>query len=137
MLISNTVKSLEDNNGIVDLSIIMKLYKILFILLIIFTKIYFTCFGCFLVLNDSTSWTAQTVTLSSEGAAKMYPHSMGEYQISGGYWSFGIWYDTYHHVQLEDRFLMYNKRGKIESHKKHLIIHLQILVGSSLVSQTT
>ena len=117
MLISNTVKSLEDNNEIVDLSIIMKLYKILFILLIIFTNIYFTCFGCFLVLNDSTSWTAQTVTLSSEGAAKMYPHSMGEYQIAGGYWSFGIWYDTYHHVDTEERFLIYNKRGNIESHK--------------------
>ena len=117
MLISNTVKSLEANNGIVDLSIIMKLYKILFILLIIFTKIYFTCFGCFLVLNDSTSWTAQTVTLSSGGAAKMYPHSMGEYQLAGGYWSFGIWYDTYHHVDTEERFLIYNKRGNIESHK--------------------
>ena len=117
MLISNALKSLEDNNEIIDMSIIMKLWKILFVLLIIFTKIYFTCFGCFLVLNDSTSWTAQTVTLSSEGAAKMYPHSMGEYQLAGGYWSFGIWYDTYHHVQLEDRFLMYNKRGKIESHK--------------------
>ena len=117
MLISNALKSLEDNNEIIDMSIIMKLWKILFVLLIIFTKIYFTCFGCFLVLNDSTSWTAQTVTLSSEGAAKMYPHSMGEYQLAGGYWSFGIWYDTYHHVQLEDRFLMYNKRGKIESHR--------------------
>ena len=117
MLISNALKSLEDNNEIIDMSIIMKLWKILFVLLIIFTKIYFTCFGCFLVLNDSTSWTAQTVTLSSEGAAKMYPHSMGEYQIAGGYWSFGIWYDTYHHVDTEERFLIYNKRGNIESHK--------------------
>ena len=117
MLISNTLKSLEDNNEIIDMSIIMKLWKILFVLLIIFTKIYFTCFGCFLVLNDSTSWTAQTVTLSSEGAAKMYPHSMGEYQLAGGYWSFGIWYDTYHHVDTEERFLIYNKRGNIESHK--------------------
>ena len=84
MLISNALKSLEDNNEIIDMSIIMKLWKILFVLLMIFTKIYFTCFGCFLVLNDSTSWTAQTVTLSSEGAAKMYPHSMGEYQLAGG-----------------------------------------------------
>ena len=117
MLISNALKSLEDNNEIIDMSIIMKLWKILFVLLIIFTKIYFTCFGCFLVLNDSTSWTAQTVTLSSEGAAKMYPHSMGEYQQAGGYWSFGIWYDTYHHVDTEERFLIYNKRGNIESHK--------------------
>ena len=117
MLISNALKSLEDNNEIIDMSIIMKLWKILFVLLMIFTKIYFTCFGCFLVLNDSTSWTAQTVTLSSEGAAKMYPHSMGEYQIAGGYWSFGIWYDTYHHVDTEERFLIYNKRGNIESHK--------------------
>ena len=117
MLISNALKSLEDNNEIIDMSIIMKLWKILFVLLIIFTKIYFTCFGCFLVLNDSTSWTAQTVTLSSEGAAKMYPHSMGEYQLAGGYWSFGIWYDTYHHVDTEERFLIYNKRGNIESHK--------------------
>ena len=117
MLISDALKSLEDNNEIIDMSIIMKLWKILFVLLIILTKIYFTCFGCFLVLNDSTSWTAQTVTLSSEGAAKMYPHSMGEYQIAGGYWSFGIWYDTYHHVDTEERFLIYNKRGNIESHK--------------------
>ena len=101
----------------IDWIIIKKFLKILSLLLIIFTLIFFTFFGCFLVLNNFTSWTAQTVTLSSEGAAKMYPHSMGEYQIAGGYWSFGIWYDTYHHVQLEDRFLMYNKRGKIESHK--------------------
>ena len=113
MLISNTVKSLEDNNGIVDLSIIMKLYKILFILLIIFTKIYFTCFGCFLVLNDSTSWTAQTVTLSSEGAAnQLLPDCMGEYQLAEV--SDDTEYYWYRHVDRENNnTIIYNNSGNI------------------------
>ena len=111
MMISNTSKCLEDENEIkFDCSLIKKFLKILSILLIIFTIIYFTCFGCFLVLNDSTSWTAQTVTLSSEGGVnETYPDSMGEYQLAeeiGGY-------SWYRHKDREDRFLMYNKQGKI------------------------
>ena len=110
-MIYKTVKSLEDENEKkVDLSLITKLLTILSILLIIFTIIYFTCFGCFLVLNDSTSWAAQTVTLSSEGGVnETYPDSMGEYQLAeeiGGY-------SWYRHKDREDRFLMYNKQGKI------------------------
>ena len=112
-MISNTLKSLQDENEIqLDFFMIKKLFKILSILLIIFTIIFFTCFGCFLVLNDSTSWVAQTVTLSSEGAAnETYPDSMGEYQLAeeeiGGY-------NWYQHQDREDRFLMYNNLGNNE-----------------------
>ena len=78
LMISNTSKSPQDNNEIMDLSMIQKFMKILSVLLIIFSIMFFACFGCFLVLNDTV---AQTVTLSSEGAAKeKYPDSMGEYQ---------------------------------------------------------
>ena len=112
MLISNALKSLEDNNEIIDMSIIMKLWKILFVLLIIFTKIYFTCFGCFLVLNYSTSWAAQTVTLSSEGGAnETNPDSMGEYQLAGEIRKFRAVYNWYQHMDREDRFLIYNNQG--------------------------
>ena len=87
--------------------------KILSILLIIFTIIYFTCFGCFLVMNDSTSWKAQTVTLSSEGPAyEKYPDSMGEYQLAEE-GSITV-YNWYRHVDREDRFLIYNNLGNIE-----------------------
>ena len=107
-MISNTLKSLQDQNEIIDLSMIKKFMKILSILLIIFTIIYFTCFGCFLVLNNTV---VQTVTLSSEGPAyKTYPDSMGEYQLLGGDGSLTV----YGHVKREDRFLMYNKLGNIE-----------------------
>ena len=83
MRISKTYKSLQDNDYIIDFSLIKNFLKILSIILIIFTIIYFTFFGCFLVLNDSTSWAAQTVTLSSEGPAKeTYTDSMGEYQLA-------------------------------------------------------
>ena len=110
------MKSIEDKNGIVDLSILMKLWKLLSILLIIFTIIYFTCFGCFLVLNDSTSWAAQTVTLSSEGPAnETYPHSMGEYQLAEEEIErFHAVYNWYRHKDREDRFLMYNSLGNVE-----------------------
>ena len=115
MMISNTLKSLEDENEIkIVWPIIKKFWKILTALLIIFTIIYFTCFGCFLVLNDSTSWAAQTVTLSSEGPAnETYPHSMGEYylaeeEIQG----FQAVYNWYRHKDRQDRFLMYNSLGK-------------------------
>ena len=116
-MISRTLKSLEDENEMkIDLSLIRKLLTILSILLIIFTIIYFTCFGCFLVLNDSTSWTAQTVTLSSEGAAnETYPDSLGEYQLKeaelqGTTLTVFNWY---RHKDREDRFLMYNNLGNI------------------------
>ena len=106
MMISNILK----NEKKVDLSLITKLLTILVILLMIFTIIYFTCFGCFLVLNDSTSWAAQTVTLSSEGGAnETYPDSMGEYQLAGEIGG----YSWYRHKDREDRFLKYNKQGKI------------------------
>ena len=114
MMISNTLKRVEDENKKkVDLSLITKLLTILSILLIIFTIIYFTCFGCFLVLNDSTSWAAQTVTLSSEGPAnETYPHSMGEYQLAED--SSNKKYNWYRHVDKEDRFLMYNNLGNMK-----------------------
>ena len=107
MMISLTLKSLEDENETkIDLSLITKLLTILSILLIIFTILYFTCLGCFLVLNDSTSRAAQTVTLSSEGPAnETYPLSMGEYQLV---------YSWYRHKDRQDRFLMYNNLGNIE-----------------------
>ena len=111
MMISEIVKSLEDRNEKIDLSITKKLLGVLSVSLIIVTILYFTCFGCFLLLNGSTSWIAQTVTLSSEGAANQrYPHSMGEYQLAE------VTSDTennwYRHVD-RDRFLIYNNFGKI------------------------
>ena len=117
MMISKTLRSLEDENGRkVDLSLIKRLLIILSVLLIIFTILYFTCFGCFLVLNDSTSWAAQTVTLSSEGAAnETDPASMGEYQLAEEeIQGFQAVYNWYRHKDREDRFLMYNNLGNIE-----------------------
>ena len=115
MMISKTLRSLEDENGRkVDLSLIKRLLIILSVLLIIFTILYFTCFGCFLVLNDSTSRAAQTVTLSSEGGAnETYPDSMGEYQLAEEeIQGFQAVYNWYRHKDREDRFLMYNSLGK-------------------------
>ena len=117
-MISNiTVKGFENEDETkIDWTLIKKFLKILSVLLIIFTIIFFTCFGCFLVLNDSTSWAAQTVTLSSEGGVdEMYPDSMGEYQlaeeeIEGG----DVVYNWYRHRDREDRFLIYNNLGKIK-----------------------
>ena len=114
MKISDTLRSLEDENGRkIDLSLIKRLLTILSVLLIIFTILYFTCFGCFLVLNDSTSWAAQTVTLSSEGPAnETYPDSMGEYQLAEEKIErFDGVYNWYRHKDREDRFLMYNSLG--------------------------
>ena len=117
MMIFNTLKCLKVEDGIKeDWTMMKKFLKIFLVLLFIFTIIFFTCFGCFLVLNDSTSWAAQTVTLSSEGAAnETYPDSMGEYQlaeeeIEGG----DVVYNWYRHKDREDRFLMYNNLGNIE-----------------------
>ena len=105
-MISNTVKNLIGEDKIkTDLYLIRNLVKILSVLLLIFTIIFFTCFGCFLVLNDSTSWAAQTVTLSSEGGVnETYPDSMGEYQLAG---------EIYRLIDMEDRFLIYNSLGNI------------------------
>ena len=117
MMISDIFKSLEDGNTMrINLSLIRKFLTILSFLLIIFTIIYFTCFGCFLVLNDSTSWAAQTVTLSSEGGAnETYPDSMGEYQLAEEeIRGFQAVYNWYRHKDREDRFLMYNNLGNIE-----------------------
>ena len=87
--------------------------EILSVLLIIVTILYFTCFGCFLVLNDSTSWVAQTVTLSSEGAAnQLLPDFMGEYQLAEV--SDDIEYNWYRHVDRENNnTISYNISGNI------------------------
>ena len=100
----------------IDFSIIKKFIQILFVIMIISTILYFTCFGCFLVVNDSTSWAAQTVTLSSEGEAyEMYPDRMGEYQlVQDERQGSGVVNDLYRHKDREDRFLMYNIFGNIE-----------------------
>ena len=94
----------------IDWKLIKKFFKILSVLMIIFTIIFSVCFGCFLVLNDYASWVAQTVTLSSEGGVnETYPDSMGEYQLAeeiGGY-------SWYRHKDREDRFLIYNNQGNI------------------------
>ena len=121
-MISNTLKCFEAEDEIqIDWTLIKNFLKILSVLLIIFTIIYFTCFGCFLVLNDSTSWAAQTVTLSSEGPAnETYPDSMGEYQLAEEeiqVWGVGgslTVYNWYRHKDREDRFLLYNNLGNIK-----------------------
>ena len=111
MIIGETKNCLEEKKEI-KIDVIKKFLKILFVLLILFTIIYFTCFGCVLVLNNSSSLVAQTVTLSSEGGAnETYPDSMGEYQLAGEDIS---GYNWYQHKDREDRFLMYNKQGNIE-----------------------
>ena len=120
MISNTTVKGFENEDETkIDWTLIKKFLKILSVLLIIFTIIFFTCFGCFLVLNDSTSWAAQTVTLSSEGGAnETYPDSMGEYQlaegeeisVSGGDGSLRV-SSWYRHKDRYDKFIMYNKLG--------------------------
>ena len=116
-MISNTLKCFETEDEIqIDWTLIKNFLKILSVLLTIFTIIYFTCLGCFLVLNDSTSWVAQTVTLSSEGAAnETYPDSMGEYQLAEEeIEKMGVNYSWYRHKDREDRFLLYNNLGNTE-----------------------
>ena len=125
MMISSASKCLEDENEIKTVwPIIKKFWKILTAILIIFTIIYFTCFGCFLVLNDSTSWAAQTVTLSSEGPAnETYPDSMGEYQLAEEEIErFDGVYNWYRHKDREDRFLMYNSLGKTQNTDLTIIV---------------
>ena len=139
-MISKTLVCLENKEEIrIDWTLIKKLLKILSLLLIIFTLIFFTFFGCFLVLNNFTSWTAQTVTLSSEGAAyEMYPDSMGEYQLAeeeieiGGVGGSLTIYNWYRHKNRKDRFLMYNINGKIENNICNLYFTpIQNIVGTS------
>ena len=113
MMISEIVKSLEDRNEKIDLSITKKLLGVLSVSLIIVTILYFTCFGCFLLLNGSTSWIAQTVNLSSEGGVnETYPDSLGEYQLAEEeIEGWDVVYNWYHHKDREDRFLIYNNLG--------------------------
>ena len=84
MMISDALKCIEiKDEKLIDCKIIKQFLKILSVLLLIFTIIFFSPLGCFLVLNDSTNWAAQTVTLSSEGVVnETYPDSMGEYQLA-------------------------------------------------------
>ena len=113
MISNTTLKGFENEDETkIDWTLIQKFLKILSVLLIIFTIIFFTCFGCFLVLNDSTSWAAQTVTLSSEGPAnETDPASMGEYQLAEEEIRGSLTvYNWYRH---KDRFLMYNNLGNI------------------------
>ena len=116
-MISNTSEYFENQEELnINLTAMKKLLEILSFLLIIFTIIYFTGFGCFLVLNDSASWAPQTVTLSSEGPInETYPDSMGEYQLAEeeteGFLTVLHWY---RHKDREDRFLMYNNIGNID-----------------------
>ena len=114
MISNTTVKGFENEDETkIDWTLIKKFLLILSVLLIILTIIFFTCFGCFLVLNETT---AQTVTLSSEGPAnEMYPDSMGEYQLAEEViqgWDAD--YTWYRHKDREDRFLMYNNLGNIK-----------------------
>ena len=101
----------------VDWIRIKKFLGILCIILIIFTTLYITFFKCFLVLNDSITRAPQTVTLSSEGPAnEMYPDRMGEYQLAEEViqgWDAD--YTWYRHKDREDRFLMYNNLGNIQT----------------------
>ena len=104
-MINKISERLEEEKQIrLDLSMVLRIFMIDFLLLIILTIIYFTCFGCFFIVSGLTQ---QSITLSSSGLAnKTYPESMGEYQpIEEG---------LYRHVDRDDRFLMYNKLGNIE-----------------------
>ena len=115
VMISHTLKCQEDGDEIkIDWRLIKNFVKIIFVLLIILTIIFFMGFGCFLVLNDSTGRQPKTVTLSSEGAAnETYPDSMGEYQLAEEeIEKMGVVYNWYRHKDREDRFLMYNNLGK-------------------------
>ena len=96
VMISNTLTSIENEDEIkIDWTIIKKILKITLALVIIFTIIFFTCFGCFLIFSG---WSPQTVTLSSEGGVdEMYSDSMGEYQLASR-----VVYNWYRHKDRED-----------------------------------
>ena len=113
MVINKLSKRIEDEKEIrLDLSMIKRIFLVDFLLLIIFTIMFFTCFGSFLVASTKT---VQNVTLSSEGPAnQIWPDSMGEYQLAEEviHRPSGVlrWY---RHVGRDDRFIMYNNFGKI------------------------
>ena len=114
MIISEISSKLQDENQMkIDLSMIKKSIMILSLILILFTMFFITCFGCFLVLNDFTSLTAKTVTLSSEGAAnQLLPDCMGEYQLAEV--SDDTEYNWYRHVDRENNnTIIYNNSGNI------------------------
>ena len=80
-------------------------------------------FGLYTVLNKMTM-PVQTVTVSSEGpAAKMYPDSMGQYNILKDVYR----YDraVYKHVDREDRFIIYTGRKYVEVFIHKVITLLQ------------
>ena len=112
MIVSNTRKCFDEEEDTKKEWRVIKL-KIVLVLLISFSIIYFTCFGCFLVVNDTV---AQTVTLSSEGGVdEMYPDSMGEYQLAEEeIEKMDVNYSWYRHKDRDDRFLMYNTLGNTE-----------------------
>ena len=127
MMISNTLECLENEDEMrQDFSVLKNLLKILSNLLIIFTIFFFTFFGCFLVLNDSTSWAAQTVTLSSEGVVNQrYPDSMGEYGLAEMVIKgFLADYNWYYHKEREDRFLMYSNLGMNSMYECMILFHI-------------
>ena len=130
-MICNTLKSLEDEDERkIDWKTIQKFLRILCVILIIFTTLYITFFKCFLVLNDSITRAPQTVTLSSEGPAnEMYPDSMGEYQLAEEViqgWDAD--YTWYRHKDREDRFLMYNNLGNIQTNFMIIISYFFIYI---------
>ena len=107
-LIYKIYKRLEDEIRI-DLSLMKRILLTDSILIIIFTIIYFTCFGCFLVTSNPT---VKTVTLRSEGpAAEMYPDSMGEFQLAEVINRWVGKREKYQHRSRCDRCLMYNDYG--------------------------
>ena len=94
---------------------IKKFSEILAVFVIIFTFLFFTCLGCYLVLVDSTSLAVQTITVSTEEqSSETYHDSLGQYQLAGedlgADGSSTVWY---HHMDREDRFIIYNKLGNI------------------------
>ena len=108
MIISKISQRLQNEKKIrLDFSMIRQIFLLDFLLLIIFTIIYITFFGCFFITFPST---AQNLTLSSEGpAGEMYPDSMGEYMIH----RLEGERDWYQHKERDDRFIMYSNIGKI------------------------
>ena len=113
MVITEISERIEDEKEMkLNMAMIKKIILVDFLLLTIFTIIFFTCFGCFFVIS---TFTVQTVTLSSEGAAnKSWPHSLGEFQLAEEViHSWGGVLRWYRHVDRNDRFIMYTKIGII------------------------
>ena len=107
MMISNALKFFEkEEETKIKWTLVKEFLKIFSVLLIIFTIIFFAFFGCFLVLNDSASWTAQTVTLSSNGTI-VVEYQLAEEEIDGVY-------NWYRQKDREATFLMYSNLGTIK-----------------------